>query len=108
MTPIDPGRFDRRITIQTSAETQDSFGEADITWSTFAHCWAEKLDVGGRERFQTSGKQAEVDAVFRIHYQSGITHKMRVYYNGSAYNILYINELGRKQYLELRTVMLVD
>jgi SPP1 family predicted phage head-tail adaptor len=111
MDAIDPGRFDRRIVIQqltAGTPAQDAYGEPSETWTTYANAWAEKLDVGGREKYQTSGRQAEVDTVFRIHYQAGITHKMRIYYNSTAYNILFINELGRKQYLEIRATAMVD
>ena len=111
MKPIDPGRFDRRITIQqltADSPAQDAFGAPSETWTTYVNCYAEKLDVGGRERFQASGRQAEVDTVFRLHYQSGITNKMRIYYNSTAYDIVYINELGRRQYLEIRATAMVD
>lgn len=111
MKPIDPGRMDRQITIQqltADSPAQNAYGEPSETWTTYATVWAEKLDVGGRERFQSSGRQAEVDTVFRMHYRTGITNKMRIYYNSTAYNILYINELGRKQYLEIRATAMVD
>ena len=81
---------------------QDTTGEPSVTWTTYATAWAQKIEVGGRERFLPSGRQAEVDTVFRLYYDSGITHSMRISLDNVLYDIKFINEIGRKDGLEIR------
>lgn len=103
---LDPGKMNRSITIQqftAATPAQDDAGEPLGTWTTYATAWAEKYDVGGRERFQASERQAEVGSVFKIYYDSGITHKMRISCDSVVYNIRYINEIGYRDGLEIRT-----
>lgn len=99
---IDPGKFDRLITIQSATAARSATGDEVLTWATYKQAWAQKMDVGGRERFVPVGRQGEVNAVFRMHYTSGVLPAMRVSYDGQLYDILYANEIGRRQYLELR------
>lgn len=102
---IDPGKMDRLITVQQKTDAspaQTTTGEPSFTWTTYKKFWAQKLDVGGRERFLDSGRQAEVNTVFRTHYDSGVTEAMRISYNSVNYDIMFVNELGRSKYLEIR------
>ncbi len=103
---IDPGQMDRVVEIQqmvANDPAQTTTGQPSDTWTTYRKFNAQKWDVGGRERYLPSGRQAEVNTVFRIRYDAGITEAMRIVYNGVNYNIIFINEIGRRQYLEIRT-----
>ena len=105
------GRMDRRITVQqltADSPPQDSYGADSETWGTYKSLWAEKRDTGGNETYMGKAIQAEVDTVFRTRYDSGITHKMRIYYDGQAYDIVAIHELGREDGLEILTTALKD
>ncbi len=102
---IDPGKMDRLITIEqqvANSPTQTATGEPSNTWSTYKQFWAEKMDVGGRERYLPAGRQAEVNTVFRIHFDSGVNERMRVVLGGVNYDILWLNEIGYSEGLELR------
>jgi SPP1 family predicted phage head-tail adaptor len=102
---IDPGKMDRLITIQqetADSPPQDATGEPSASWTTYAQHWAQKFDVGGKERWLPSGRQAEVNTVFRIYYDSGVTHAMRISLDSVTYDIQYINEIGRREGLEIR------
>jgi len=100
---MNPGRMDRKITIEKVTETRSSSGQVTKTWSTFASVWAEKIDSGSREFFNR-GAVAETATVFKIYYLNGLTQKHRVKYNNEYYDIKSIKELGRREGHEITAV----
>lgn len=95
------GALDRRITIQNRVETQNSFGEAEITYEDMTSVWAEVRPLTGREYFSAAQYVPEAKLKIRIRYRAGITEKQRIIYQGETYDIGYIAELGRREGLEL-------
>lgn len=94
------GKLDRKIEIQSRVETQNSFGEAVITYTTFANVWAEVIPLSGRELFAAAQIYPEAQMRIRIRYRSGITEKHRVVFESTNYDIIHIAEIGRKEGLE--------
>lgn len=104
MPAIDAGRYDRQITIQSATETQSSTGYAAESWAnlgTDPTVWAQVIQKSGREFFEADKVAAEVVTVFRIHYRSDLTNKMRIVYNSRNFDILEIKELGYFEALEI-------
>jgi SPP1 family predicted phage head-tail adaptor len=93
--------MDKRIQIQEVTETQDAYNQPVGTWTTYKTVWAEILWKPGREYFNAATEIATASAIFRIRYVTGVTRKMRVRYGGVNYDILSINEIGRKEGLEI-------
>lgn len=93
--------LDRRIIIQEVTETQNSYGAASESWSTFKTVWAEVKPVKGKEFFLDEQVNARIDSIFRIRWIEGLTTKMRISYNGQYYNIYSIIELGRQDGLQI-------
>lgn len=81
------GTYRHKITIETPTETIDAFGQAVKSWDTYAQPFAAVEPLQGREFFASSEVQSEVTTRIRMHYQSGITTKMRVSYGGLVYDI---------------------
>ena len=98
---MQAGRLDRKIIIQTTTQGQTDAGEVTDSWSTHATIWANVRQVAGREPFRGEREIAQADAIFKIRYLSTVTPKMRISYNGLIYNIISINELGRREGLEI-------
>lgn len=98
---VRAGRLDRRITIQTFTESQNSVGEPIKTWSNLATVWAAKLDVTGREAFTGVERYAEVDTKFKIRWRDDLSVEMRISYDGRYYDIVHIAEIGRQEALEI-------
>lgn len=98
---MQAGKLDRRVVIQTSAETQDAMGAPSVTWSTFATVWASRRDTRGSERVRAGAETAMADAVFRIRYLAGVTAKMRVLEGSDTWDIEAVAELGRREGLDL-------
>ena len=94
------GDLDRRITIEQSTDTADSFGTPVPGWSELDVVWAKVRRRFGRE-FLEGGVQAEADIVFTIRYRSDVTHAMRVVYDADNYDIVSIIEVGRQEGLEI-------
>lgn len=97
---MQSARLDRKITLQQSITTQDTYGEPDVTWSDYADVWAEVRTQSGREIF-SAGKVAEVDAIFKIRYISSLDETWRIVYGSRNYDIKSIKELGRQDGLEI-------
>ena len=103
--------MNRRITIQeltADSPAQDTYGADSESWATHKKAWAERRDTGGAESYMGKALQAEVTHIWRLWYDSTITHKMRIYYESVAYDIININELGHREGLEIYTKALVD
>ena len=63
-----------RITFQTPSVTQDSYGEADKTWSDMCTSWGLIQPLKGRERFSASQMQFEVDHRIVVRYRSELAN----------------------------------
>lgn len=98
---IDAGELTERITIETPAKTQNSVGEATLTWSTYATVWAKVQSLSGREAERYgeivgfSGHKVTIRAL------SGLSTSMRVIYRGRTLEVGAINEYERVWYQEL-------
>lgn len=95
------GELDRKIVIETLTQTRDAYGATVDTWATFATVWAKKKDLRGDEYFAAQQVNVKVDAIFTIRWLSGVLETMRINYDGKTWDIRNINELGRREGMEL-------
>jgi SPP1 family predicted phage head-tail adaptor len=100
----DPGKLDRRITLQKYTSTTNEFGELIETWEDIGSCWASKRELAGTERFAAAQLQAQVDTVFTIRYRSDVEPRWRAVCEGETYDIQSIAELNRREFLMLETL----
>lgn len=96
------GKLDRRIVIQGLTVTQDDYGGEVDAWATLATVWAQWLPGAGSERFTAASVYAEAHGRFRIRWRSDVTTKHRVTYDGKEFDILAVDEIGRREGLELK------
>lgn len=104
------GNLDRQITLQQVTTVQDAYGEEIETWADLSPdptVWANVRPVRGRELEGKPGVIAEADTVFKIRHRTDLTRRMRISYNGDLYNIKSINELGRREGLEIFAIAVV-
>ncbi len=95
------GELDRKIVIESATETRDDYGAVVQTWATFATVWARKRDIRGSEQFTAQQVNARIAATFTVRWLDGVTEKMRISYDGQTWDIRSINEIGRREGLEL-------
>lgn len=81
------GRLNKRITIQTATEAQNTYGEPIKTWAEYVTAWASVEPLNGREYWSAKELNAEITIRFRMRYYDGVTPKMRVVYDSRNFDI---------------------
>ncbi len=95
-------KLDRYIALQRrSLAAANVHGEQVESWATYASVWAEKLEGGGREAFVAQTTYASTDMRFRIRHRTDVLVTDRIDYDGKSFDIIGINEIGRREGLEL-------
>ena len=98
------GSFDKKITIQEKSITVSSDGQRLESWVTFANTWANITYeiIGSNEKYERMKLTATQKAIAKIRFRNGVTTRHRILYNNLIYNILSVQEIGRKSFLELK------
>ena len=108
---MKPERLDRKITLQRRASTQDAAGAPVLIWRTIAIVWASKRDVSDGERIAAAEVSATITTRFQIRFDrdwSDLNPKDRVVFDGRAYDIWGIKEIGRREGLEITATARAD
>jgi SPP1 family predicted phage head-tail adaptor len=102
------GSMDRRITIQAFTSTQDESGGEVLTWQDRWHVSASMSypPTVGIETFLGLGEQglqqtATRNQIFTIRHIPTVNEKMRIIYEHKTYDIISIQELGRRRFLKI-------
>lgn len=69
---MEPGKLDKRITLQSPAGSRDSYGERNTTWNNVATVWASVQPLSTREQFLASQAQSSVTHKVVIRYSSTV------------------------------------
>lgn len=99
---MNPGKLDRRITVQTRTLTKDAAGGRVETWVDAYDVWAEAVMTKQSEAITADADRNTEDRQFRIRYRTGIasgTH--RIFYQLRYFDITGIDEEGRQDRLLL-------
>jgi SPP1 family predicted phage head-tail adaptor len=75
---VKPATFDQRVTLQRRVETRNAIGEVEITYVDASRAWAAVEPLVGRELFNAQQTQAEITTRISMHWQRGITERMRI------------------------------
>jgi len=84
------GQLRQRIKIQSKTATQDSYGDEEITYTTWATVWAAVEPLTGREFIDGKMITAELTHRMRIRYRSGILEEYRVVFDSRNFDIISI------------------
>jgi SPP1 family predicted phage head-tail adaptor len=97
------GKLDRRIAIERQTQTVSPAGTVSSTWQAFVTARAEIVQQSALEFLREHGEAERIALIFRIRWPSQpIVTTDRVQYQGAAYDLVEIKELGRRRGLELR------
>ena len=96
------GSLDSVIEIQRPVTALDLYGVPMMTWVLVAKMRAAVLDYALDDREGERGATSETAITFRTRYLAGVTLDHRVQYDGDAYTIKSIRELGRARGLDFR------
>lgn len=89
--------MNRQISIQAVTQTADSFGQPIESWADvtgLTDLFASVINTGGKEYYAAQKLNAEVTAVFKVRYVSGITVLHRVKYGSRYFHILNVNNVN--------------
>lgn len=98
---IRAGKLDRKITVEAETETISPAGTVTVEWQIVATLRAEVLQAGTAEALAAFGEEATATIGFRVRYFPGLTTAHRVTYDGRAFNIRDVKEIGRRRGLEI-------
>lgn len=94
------GSLDRLIEIQVATVTYDEYRNQSTAWATLVSLRAQLINrlIDSRE-----GQNATTDSTvsFRTYFYPGVTLDHRVVFEGQAYSIKSLKELGRRVGLEI-------
>ena len=93
---IHAGDLDRRITLKGPNDTRGDDGSVRPGYLTGDSIWAQYIAEGGREFFAAQKRNAEVSAVFKIRYRSGVNARYRVVYDSRNFDVIFVNDTGKR------------
>lgn len=97
------GKLDRRIVIEQVTETRDAYGGIVETWATFATMWAQVVPTNVNEIYNADALRAFKMTTFTVRWREGLDPKMRIQFDGHAYRILGVKEVGRRDFIDILT-----
>lgn len=98
---IAAGKLTERVTFERRHDIKGAAGKVTTTWTAVATVWAQELDPIVTENADVSGVLESGRVTFRVRYLA-ITPADRLRHNGSAFNILSIKTIGRRDGLEIQ------
>lgn len=111
---LDPGERDRRVTIQTLTSTEDG-GFPTETWADLVTVFASCEDQAASEAFRANQLSAKGMARWEIGYRAdmdpetlAVPRIRRLVSRGGVYDIVSAALIGRKEGIELVTLMKAD
>ena len=96
------GFLDRRIVIQSASRTADLYGQTVPSWSTYVTVWAALDNKSASSAVLQEQETSTNRVTWRVRSSSetrAVTPKFRISYDGEIYNILAVQEVGRKNEL---------
>ena len=101
---MNPGKLDRRITIQKRVLSKDATGSKVETWADEGSAWAQYVTNRGNETATADAERETNTQQFRIRYRTINATDYRILYKSVFYNITGISEEGRQDKLLLDTI----
>mgnify|MGYP001076774464 CR=1 FL=1 len=89
MITIDPGKLNRRVTIQRKVEGRNGRGaRIDPSWSDVGTVWAEDVPKASREYYRAAQVKGDMTHMIRMWYRSGVTSEHRLKLGATVLDIL--------------------
>lgn len=99
------GKLDKTIELQRHTVAVDDYGTPTEGWATVATIRAQVLQSSTEEFLRSFGTTSDTAIIFRIRHMDGLTPTDRVLFDGKAYDLKAVKELGRRAGLDLRCAM---
>lgn len=99
------GKLDKIIEVQRHIVAVDDYGTQTEGWTAVATVRAQVLQSSTEEFLRSFGTTSDIALIFRIRHIGGLTPTDRVLFDGKAYDLKEVKELGRRAGLDLRCAM---
>lgn len=97
----NPGKLNRRLTVQTRIQTKDDAGARVEAWLDTAQVWGEMLEMRQAEAVNSDAERLTTSTVFRIRYMPIAAGSNRITYSGQTYGIEGVIEEGIRNTIKL-------
>ncbi|WP_306642596.1 phage head closure protein [Sanyastnella coralliicola] len=97
------GELDKRVTLRSFTTTTNAENFPDRTYSDVATVWARLVPLRGMESQENEKKTVTRKRVFEIRYRTDVDEKMVLVYNNKEHQVIYVEEIGRKDRLRIET-----
>lgn len=99
------GKLDRRVTLQKWTEIgRDDLNQPVFEWVDGVTVWAQQRPQRGAEAVKAGQMEGVRMMQFQIRYRGDVSVKDRIIFDGAAYEITGLSELGRRDGLEIDCV----
>lgn len=96
------GEMDDLIVIKTITESKEAtYGSKQEVASDFATLWSDYRPRAGRQFFEAEQIKADRTGTFRIYWIAGLKATMKIEYDGDLWDIHRIDEIGRREGIEI-------
>jgi SPP1 family predicted phage head-tail adaptor len=95
------GNLDRVIQIERRSTALDLYGVPIKVWTAFATMRAQVLQFATDDHESERGNTTDSKITFRMRWMDGLTLDNRVSYQGQAFVIRQIKEIGRRVGLDV-------
>lgn len=97
---MSAGELDRRLTLFSKTEAQDTVGGNVETWSQVGKLWAKEVQARQNEEIVSDSDRNVERRRFKIRWRSGLTSTAyRIEYQGKKYDIKGVSEMGVKEFM---------
>ena len=97
------GALDREITLHSLTYTTGAAGEQIPNTETTATVWAKVVWKYGDEEMEAGRNEMNTRVEFVIRYYTGINNKFWIEYESEKFDIVNIQEMGRKRFHRVLT-----
>ncbi len=93
-----------RITIEVGTESKNASGTPTLTYAKLKDTYAGVTYNSGGRANDEGGTYVYSDVDFNVRYDSNITYKCRILYQGQYYRIVHILPCGLRDGLKIKTI----
>ena len=97
--------FRKLITIERESTAKNRVGTQTETYTFLKQKYADLYVAGGTSQYGQEGTLPFSADIFVIRYDADVDYKCRIIYNNNYYKIEHIEEVGRKQFMRIKTVV---
>jgi SPP1 family predicted phage head-tail adaptor len=99
---INPGAFDRKVSFCVATTTTSAMGKPSKVYTHSFYMYMGRVqDTSGQEQFISSRLVVPTRYKYTGHYKSSVNETLQIVDEGTKYNILSVNPIERRTFIEI-------